>query len=110
MIIIAELFPLMTISQGWLRHNNSDNAEKLMPVHDRMSLTAARLGKVVVSAKHCVGDLLGVSGKYKASRLKELFNQLTNEDICEYVLPSLSKWSDRKRGCLGYRGFFLQLR
>ena len=28
MIIIAELFPVMTISQGWLRHNNSDNADK----------------------------------------------------------------------------------
>ena len=57
-------------------------------------LTAARRGKVAVLAKDCVEELLGVSEKYEASHLKELLNQLTIEDICEYVFPSLSKRID----------------
>ena len=38
-IIIAELFIVITISPGYLRYNNNDNAEKLKLIHDRASST-----------------------------------------------------------------------
>ena len=47
-IIIAELFIVMTISPGYLRHNNSNSAEKML-IHDRTSLRSPPLSQMYLS-------------------------------------------------------------
>ena len=54
-------------------------------------ITESRLGNSVMSATETVKKFLNVSSKYKNSRLKELINTLSSEDIHEFVLPHMSK-------------------
>ena len=68
-IIIAELFIVMTISPGQLRHNNSDNAEKY-------SFTIVRPQVRSRSSDSYVTGLSDFQGRFNLSSLCEIQNNI----------------------------------
>ena len=69
-------------SRGLRDHYSKNNGHRIAEV---------RAGNNVSPAKHHVERFLGVAERFRVSRIKELLNILTVEDVHEYVLPSVSK-------------------
>ena len=69
-------------SRGLRDHYSKNNGHRIAEV---------RAGNNVSPAKHHVERFLGVAERFRVSRIKELLNILTVEDVHEYVLPSISK-------------------
>ena len=57
----------------------------------RVSAYRPQGGNIVEQAKEQVQKFLDVANKYKFSRIKELFNSLSDKDVHECILPLISK-------------------
>ena len=74
------------------KYRNSNNAKDIYySKNNGHRIAEVRAGNNVSPAKNHVKGLLGVAERLQVSRIKELLNILTVEDVHEYVLPSVCK-------------------